>query len=141
MTLQLSGATILIVIKVVTTNYSKILQRRKYIMTKADIMQQVKNLIAAPSCYAGLKEKAEAYLMVQNPETATALVNELKADVQSIDEVLPFFGSEDAKKIFGAEIAEQLLQKAKEVKANGGDTCFCEACTAGKVILDHQELL
>ena len=31
-------------------------------MTKADIIQQVKNLIAAPSCYAGLKEKAEAYL-------------------------------------------------------------------------------
>lgn len=110
-------------------------------MTKANIMQQVKNLIAAPNCYVRLKEKAEAYLMVQNPETATALVNELKADVQSIDEVLPFFGSEDAKKIFGAEVAEQLLQKAKEVKANGGDTCFCEACTAGKVILDHQELL
>lgn len=110
-------------------------------MTKADIMQQVKNLIAAPSCYAGLKEKAEAYLMVQNSETATALVDELKADVQSIDEVLPFFGSKDAKKIFGGEVAEQLLQKAKEVKANGGDTCFCEACTAGKVILDHQELL
>lgn len=110
-------------------------------MTKADIIQQVKNLIAAPSCYAGLKEKAEAYLAAQNPETAAALVNELKADVQSIDEVLPFFGSEDAKKIFGAEVAEQLLQKAKEVKANGGYTCFCEACTAGKAILDHQELL
>ena len=60
-------------------------------MTKADIIQQVKNLIAAPSCYAGLKEKAEAYLAVQNPETVEALVNELKADVQSIDEVLPFF--------------------------------------------------
>ena len=93
-------------------------------MTKADIIQQVKNLIAAPSCYAGLKEKAEAYLAAQNPETAAALVNELKADVQSIDEV-----------------AEQLLQKAKEVKANGGDTCFCEACTAGKAILEHKELL
>lgn len=98
-------------------------------------------MIAAPSCYAGLKEKAEAYLAAQNPETAAALVNELKADVQSIDEVLPFFGSEDAKKFFGPEVAEQLLQKAKEVKANGGDTCFCEACTAGKAILEHKELL
>ena len=97
-------------------------------MTKADIIQQVKNLIAAPSCYAGLKEKAEAYLVAQNPETAAALVNELKADVQSIDEVLTFFGSEDAKKFFGPE-------------ANGGDTCFCEACTVGKSILDHKELL
>ena len=101
-------------------------------MTKADIIQQVKNLIAAPSCYAGLKEKAEAYLAAQNPENVAALVNELKADVQSIDEVLPFFGP---------EVAEQLLQKAKEVKANGGDTCFCEACTAGKAILDHKEML
>ena len=110
-------------------------------MIKADIIQQVKNLIAAPSCYAGLKEKAEAYLVAQNPETAAALVNELKADVQSIDEVLPFFGSEAAKKFFGPEVAEQLLQKAKEVKANGGDTCFCEACTVGKSILDHKELL
>lgn len=110
-------------------------------MTKEDIIQQVKNLIAAPSCYAGLKEKAEAYLSAQNPATASALVEELKADVQSIDTVLPFFGSDDAKKIFGAEVAEQLFQKAKEVKANGGDTCFCDACTAGKAILDHQELL
>ena len=110
-------------------------------MTKADIIQQVKNLIAAPSCYAGLKEKAEAYLVAQNPETVEALVNELKADVQSIDEVLPFFGSEAAKKFCGPAVAEQLPQKAKEVKAKGGATCFCEACTAGKAILDHKELL
>ena len=110
-------------------------------MTKADFIQQVKNLISAPCCYAGLKEKAEAYLVAQNTETAAALVNELKADVQSIDEVLPFFDSEDAMILFGPEVAEQLLQKAKEVKANGGDTCFCEACTAGKAILDHKELL
>lgn len=110
-------------------------------MTKEDVIQQVKNLIAAPSCYAGLKEKAEAYLANQNKESAQALVEELKADVQSIDAVIPFFGSEDAKKIFGAEIAAKLLQKAKDTKAQGGDTCFCDACTAGKNILDHQELL
>lgn len=110
-------------------------------MTKEDVIQQVKNLIAAPSCYAGLKEKAETYLENQNKESAQALVEELKADVQSIDAVIPFFGSEDAKKIFGAEVAAQLLQKAKDTKAQGGDTCFCDACTAGKNILDHQELL
>lgn len=110
-------------------------------MTKEDIIQQVKKLIAAPSCYAVLKEKAEAYLAAQNEAAAKALVEELKNDVQSIDAVIPFFGSDDAKKIFGAEVAEQLLKKAKATKAHGGDTCFCDACTAGKSILEHQELL
>ena len=110
-------------------------------MTKEDIIQEVKKLIAAPSCYAGLKEKAEAYLSSLDKAAAEALVEELKADVQSIDDVIPFFGSEDAKKIFGAEVAAQLFAKAKEVKAQGGDTCFCDACTAGKKILDNQELL
>ena len=110
-------------------------------MTKEELIQQVRNLIAAPSCYAALKEKAEAYLTAQDKAAADALVEELKADVQSIDAVIPFFGSDDAKKIFGAEVAGQLFAKAKQVKAEGGDTCFCDACTAGKAILDNQELL
>jgi len=34
-----------------------------------------------------------------------------------------------------------MLKKAQEVKAAGGDTCFCPACTNGKFVLDHQDLL
>ena len=114
-------------------------------MTKEEIIQQVKNLTAAPSCYAALKEKAENYLAAQEDEgrktAAHELIAELKADVQSIDAVIPFFGSDKAKELFGAETAAQLEAKAKAVKAGGGDTCFCDACTAGKMILDNQALL
>ena len=34
-----------------------------------------------------------------------------------------------------------MLKKGQEVKAAGGDTCFCPACTNGKFVLDHQDLL
>lgn len=114
-------------------------------MRKEELIQQVKNLIAAPSCYADLKEKAENYIASQGSEkekaAAKELIAELKADVQSIDAVIPFFGSDKAKEIFGAETAAQLEAKAKAVKAGGGDTCFCDACTAGKILLENQELL
>lgn len=120
-------------------------ERKAVLMTREEIIQQVKRLIAAPSCYAALKEKAEKYLASQGSAhektAAHELIAELKADVQSIDAVISFFGSEKAKEIFGAETAAQLEAKAKAVKAAGGDTCFCDACTAGKMILDNQELL
>ncbi|WP_075430117.1 heat-shock protein Hsp90 [Selenomonas sp. GACV-9] len=114
-------------------------------MTKEEVLQKVQELIDAPSCYSGLKDIATAYLaavgQAGEKDAAEKLLAELEADVNSIDDVIPFFASNEAKKIFGEQQATALLAQAHEVKASGGDTCFCPACTAGKAILDNRSAL
>ena len=111
-------------------------------MTKEALLKHVDAVIAAPSCYAELKKKAEAYRAAvgkaDEKDAAKALLAEL---VQSIDAVIPFFASDKAKEIFGADTAASLLAQANEVKAKGGDTCFCPACSNGKTILDNASVL
>ena len=56
-------------------------------MTKAEIIEKVKDLIAAPSCYGPLKALAEAWLKAQGTaeekEMSRKLVAELEADGQT----------------------------------------------------------
>lgn len=114
-------------------------------MTKEELLAKVQAVIDAPSCYAGLREAAKGYLeavgTAGEKEAAEALLARLREDVQSIDEVISFFASDKARELFGPEQADAMLKQAREVKAKGGDTCFCPACTAGKEILDHGDLL
>lgn len=104
------------------------------------LVAEVKNLAAAPSVYSGLKDLTEQWLAADGTAAQanlTALLRAaLKEDVCTIDQVLPFFASEDAKKAFGAETAAQLLAQGQKVKAEGGKYCFCPACTAGAKILE-----
>ena len=114
-------------------------------MTKNELLQKVQDVIDAPSCYEGLRQTARAYLDAVGKENehsaAEKLIRELEQDVQSIDNVIPFFASEQAKELFGADQAAAMLAQAKQVKADGGDTCFCPACMAGRTILDHKDEL
>ena len=102
-------------------------------MTKDEIIAKVNELIAAPSCYPGLKALAEAYLKDQNKATADALVKGLEECVQSIDSTINFAGSDAGKQIFGAERAAEMVKLGNELKAKGEKYCFCprvrlEAC-------------
>ena len=63
---------------------------------------------------------------------------ELKADVNSIDEVIPFFESEEGEKVLGKDTAAHLAATAKEAKEKGVKYCICPACTAGGWLLDHE---
>ena len=104
----------------------------------------VKEMIAAPSCCAELKEKAEAWLAAEGDArkaAAEALIAELEEDVTPIDSVIAFFGTDTAAGIFGPEGAAKMLAHMKEVKAAGGEWCDCGACSAGKKILDRKEEL
>ena len=101
----------------------------------------VKELIAAPSCCAELKEKANAWLEAEGEgkkAAAEALIAELEEDVTPIDGVIAFLGSDTAAGIFGPEGAAKMLAHMKEVKAAGGEYCDCGACSAGKKILDRR---
>ena len=114
-------------------------------MDKKEILSKVKEVMEAQSCCAELKECCQKYLdsvdTSKQAETAKKLVEELEADVQTIDAVLALFSSETGEKIFGADTAKQLAETARKVKAEGGKYCFCPACTAGKIILDNKALL
>ena len=114
-------------------------------MTKEEVLQHVQGVIDAPSAYAGLKEVAKEYLAsvgkAEEKAKAETLIAALNECVESIDDILPFCASDKAKELFGEEQAAAMLKKAQEVKAAGGDTCFCPACTNGKFVLDHQDLL
>ena len=113
------------------------------------IVEKVKALIAAPSCYAGLKKIAEEYIAALGGDREKEAGRrarqrhraELEADVLSIDDVLAFFESDAGEKTFGAEQAAAYAAHAREVKAKGGKWCDCPACAPGREILDRKEEL
>ena len=114
-------------------------------MTKEEVLQHVQGVIDAPSAYAGLKDVAKEYLasvgQAVEKEKGEKLIAAMKECVAGLDAVVPCFAWDKAKELFGEEQAAALLKKGQEVKAAGGDTCFCPACTNGKFVLDHQDLL
>ena len=114
-------------------------------MTKEEVLKHVQGVIDAPSAYAGLKDVARTYLAsvgkADEKAQAEKLIAALDECVCSIDDVLPFFASDKAKELFGADKAAAMLKKGQEVKAAGGDTCFCPACMNGKFVLDHKDVL
>ena len=115
-------------------------------MEKRDlVIENVKAVIAAPSCCPELKEAAQHYLNALNTakekKAGQKLVAELEEDVQDIETVLTFFSSPAGVKAFGAEPAAALTKQAKKVIADGGKYCFCPACTAGREILEMKEVL
>ena len=126
-------------------NLQRQVSGRMIIMMKEEVLQHVQGVIDAPSAYAGLKDVAKDYLAsvgkADEKAKAEKLIAALNECVESIDDVLPFFASDKAKELFGEEQAAAMLKKGQEVKAAGGDTCFCPACTNGKFVLDHQDLL
>ncbi|MFR6110437.1 MAG: hypothetical protein ACLUIQ_02775 [Dialister invisus] len=73
-------------------------------MMNEAIVEKVKALIAAPSCYAGLKKIAEEYIAAlgsdREKEAGRKLVAELEADVQTIDDVLAFLNRMQGKNIW-----------------------------------------
>lgn len=74
-------------------------------MVKEEVLNKVKEVMDASSCYEGLKTICGDYLKAVGTEkekaAADVLKKELKADVNSIDEVIPFFESEEGAKISG----------------------------------------
>ena len=112
-------------------------------MTKQELVETVKTMIAAPSCCQDLKPIAQAWIdavgTAGEKEAADALLTELKEDVCTIDEVIPFFESSLAVQYFGEEKAKELAALARKVKADGGKWCICAACTAGAKLLENAE--
>lgn len=114
-------------------------------LSREEVIAEVKKLREAPSVYAGLKEKAEHFLRAAGTAEEHAsfhkLIEELKGDVLTIDQVIGFMDSPEGVKVFGEKKAQELAAAAKKAKEQGEDTCICPACQAGKAILANQAVI
>ncbi len=110
------------------------------IMTKAEIIEKVKEVITAPSCCPEAKAACQAYLDAVGTDgekaAQDAMIAELKEDVTSIEGFVAFSASETGKKIFGEAQAKAMNEAAVKAQAAGVKYCICQACTAGGAILD-----
>ena len=111
-------------------------------MNKQELIETTKTLIAAPSCCPPLKAVAQAWLDAVGTDgekaAAEAFLKELKEDVCTIDDVIPFFESPRAVQYFGEEKAKELAAAARKTKADGGKWCICAACAAGAKLIENE---
>jgi len=114
-------------------------------MEKQDVIEKVKELIAAPNAFAPLKEIANEYLKAvgasDEKAKAKALVDALGECVSTTDAVIAFFSTDDGVKAVGADRASAILSHAKELKTKGVEYCDCPACAPGKIILDNKDTI
>ena len=109
-----------------------------------NVILKTEELIKAPNCYAGLREKAETWLAaIDTPkefEAAVNFVKELKADITPIDGLVAFAHSKHAAEIFGDGI-NNFIAHAEELKKSGAKYCDCVACKPSLEILANEKLL
>ncbi|MDO4871776.1 MAG: hypothetical protein Q4A26_03545 [Candidatus Saccharibacteria bacterium] len=109
-------------------------------MTHAQLTQLVQALLDAPTSNETVKEFAQSWLNAEGTpkqaELTKQLVSVAKQNIAFIDETIGFAGSDLAKQMLGTEVAAQVLQHAKDIKAKGAEFCDCPGCTAAKHIID-----
>ena len=121
--------------KTIVSNYME-----EIIMTHTQLTQLVKALLDAPQSNPTVKEFAQSWLDAEGTEKQAELTKQLvsvaEQNIALIDETIGFAGSELAVQILGEEGAANLLQHAKDIKAEGAKFCDCPSCTAAKNIID-----
>lgn len=114
-------------------------------MNREDIVNTVREMNAAPSCCRELRAAGEHWLnslgSAEEKAAADALLREVREDVCTLDQTIPFFESEAAAKIFGAERAKSMASHAREIRSAGAKWCDCPACAAGVKIMENSVVL
>ena len=109
-------------------------------MTHTQLSQLVQALLDAPKSTPTVKEFAQSWFDAEDTpkqeELTKQLVSVAEQNIALIDETIGFAGSELATQILGTESAANLLQHAKDIKAEGAKFCDCDACVAAKNIID-----
>ena len=109
-------------------------------MTHTQVKELVQALLDAPTSNPTLKEFAQSWINAEGKPEQEALTKQLvsvaEQNIALIDETIGFAGSELATQILGKEGASNLLQHAKDIKAQGAEYCDCPECTAAKLIID-----
>lgn len=94
-------------------------------------------------CCDELKEAAQAWLdsigTDKQKDVGERYVAELQDSIVSVEGMLAFLLTEEAKVKFGEETANKFYEHAKELKAQGIVNCDCPACTAASAVLELKE--
>ena len=107
------------------------------------VQENTHDLMNAASCYAGLKEAAQAWLDAvgtdKEAEMTKKYIEELEADIMPVDGLIAFAESEAGAQVFGPEKTKEVAAHGKEIKAAGAKYCDCPACAAAEAILSRKE--
>ena len=110
------------------------------IMTHTQLTQLVQALLDAPTSNKTVKEFGQSRINAEGKpeqeELTKQLISVAEQNIALIHETIGFAGSELAVQILGEEGAANLLQHAKDIKAQGAEFCDCPGCIACKNIID-----
>lgn len=94
-------------------------------------------------CCDELKKAAQDWLdsigTGKEQEAGRKYVLELQDSIVTVDGMLAFLPTDEAKAKFGEETANEVYEHAKELKAQGIANCDCPACTAASSVLEVKE--
>lgn len=100
-------------------------------------------LLLSDWCCDELKEAAQTWLdsigTDKQKEAGRKYVLELQDSIVTVDGMLAFLPTDEAKAKFGEETANKFYEHAKELKAQGIANCDCPACTAASAVLELKE--
>ena len=109
-------------------------------MTHTQLTQLVQAFLDSPKSNATVKEFAQSWLDAEGTEKQAELTKQLvsvaEQNIALIDEVIAYAVSKRAVQELGEEGAANLLQHAKDRKAEGEKFCDCSSCTVAKKIID-----
>jgi hypothetical protein len=110
------------------------------------IVEKTHELIDAPSCCPEAKAAAKSWLDAAGTDNEAGetkkYIEELEACILPIDNLIAFASSKAGIAHFGADVAGELLEHAREIKAEGEEYCDCPACAAALAIVQKKaELL
>lgn len=107
------------------------------------VVEKTHELINAPSCSKEAKQAAQNWLDAIGTDNQLAktkkYITELEADIMPIDGLIAFANSEMGVKVFGEEMAKNVLAHAQDIKEKGAKYCDCPACKAVADILAKKE--
>lgn len=107
------------------------------------VVEKTHELMNAPSCSKEAKQAAQNWLDAIGTDNQLAetkkYIAELEADIMPIDGLIAFANSEMGVKVFGEEMAKNVLVHAQDIKAKGAKYCDCQACKAVADILAKKE--
>lgn len=109
------------------------------------VVEKTNELMLAQTCCQDLKAAAQKWLDAIGTDNEVAETKnyfvELEEDIMPIDQLIDFAGSEAGANYFGADLAQNIVNHAIEIKTAGAKYCDCPACSAVEAILEKKEFL
>lgn len=109
------------------------------------VVEKTHELLNASTSCESVKEAAKAWLNAIGTEgeadATKKYLDELEEDIVLIDDLIDLAGSEKGIQYFGAELAKNIEEHGKEIKAAGAHYCDCPACKAVEAILERKDCI